>query len=396
MSVTDVLTVAVLAFVGVRIASGTRLALAGPGRGRVGIIVRGLRLRHFIPPIPVLCVVVHGGDRALAGPAARLRVVVGARRCRQSRHRQHRPHGRHRARVARSAVLHRPARPRAAAVRRSRGADLPARLRSAARSGNASARASSSVSSTPSSASRSAPRSPSASAAGTSRGGTCGRTDAPAARVAASLESTRAHLAYNLTVVVIVLAVVLLLPAGSCGPSQSPPSALLVAAAALALALSPRCGWVAGGAVLGVVTAAAVVGRRRRNRRRGVSTWPAGHVRCRRSRRPGTGSGRARRTTAASAASKRPLAAIGRHRRDHGATTGGGSRHDAVCSPLRSRLANASSTAAARGRRDGSRAVMDGQERREPRCRAAGSRGETLEPRHGRLGQAVPRRPARR
>jgi hypothetical protein len=58
VSVYDVLTVAVLAFIGVRIASGTRLALTGAGRGRVGIIVRGLRLRHFIPPIPVLSVVV--------------------------------------------------------------------------------------------------------------------------------------------------------------------------------------------------------------------------------------------------------------------------------------------------------------------------------------------------
>jgi hypothetical protein len=58
VSITDVLTVAVLAFVGVRIASGTRFALTGAGRGRVGIIVRGLRVQHFIPPIPVLCLVV--------------------------------------------------------------------------------------------------------------------------------------------------------------------------------------------------------------------------------------------------------------------------------------------------------------------------------------------------
>jgi hypothetical protein len=58
VSVTDVLTVAVLAFIGVRIASGTRVALSAPGRGRVGIIVRGLRVRHFVPPIPVLCLVV--------------------------------------------------------------------------------------------------------------------------------------------------------------------------------------------------------------------------------------------------------------------------------------------------------------------------------------------------
>ena len=58
VSVDDVLTVAVLAFVGVRIAGGTRLALTGAGRGRVALIVRGLRVRHFVPPIPVLCVVV--------------------------------------------------------------------------------------------------------------------------------------------------------------------------------------------------------------------------------------------------------------------------------------------------------------------------------------------------
>jgi hypothetical protein len=54
----DVLTVAVLAFIGVRIAGGTRLALTGQGRSHVAIIVRGLRVRHFVPPIPVLCVVV--------------------------------------------------------------------------------------------------------------------------------------------------------------------------------------------------------------------------------------------------------------------------------------------------------------------------------------------------
>lgn len=47
-----------LAFVGVRIASGTRFALTGAGRGRVALIVRGLRVRHFIPPVPVLCLVV--------------------------------------------------------------------------------------------------------------------------------------------------------------------------------------------------------------------------------------------------------------------------------------------------------------------------------------------------
>ncbi len=58
MSVLDVLTVAVLAFVGFRVAGGTRLALSSAGRGRVAFLVRGLRFRHFVLPIPVLCLVV--------------------------------------------------------------------------------------------------------------------------------------------------------------------------------------------------------------------------------------------------------------------------------------------------------------------------------------------------
>jgi hypothetical protein len=58
VSVLDVLTVAVLAFVGVRVAGGTRLALSPDGRGRTAVILRGLRFRHFVPPIPVLCLVV--------------------------------------------------------------------------------------------------------------------------------------------------------------------------------------------------------------------------------------------------------------------------------------------------------------------------------------------------
>jgi hypothetical protein len=52
MSALDVATVAVLAFVGVRIAGGTRVALSGRGRSHVALIVRGLRLHHFLLAIP--------------------------------------------------------------------------------------------------------------------------------------------------------------------------------------------------------------------------------------------------------------------------------------------------------------------------------------------------------
>jgi len=57
MSVLDVATYAVLAFVGVRIATGTRVALSGSGRGHVAEIVRGLRPRHFLLAVPALVVV---------------------------------------------------------------------------------------------------------------------------------------------------------------------------------------------------------------------------------------------------------------------------------------------------------------------------------------------------
>ena len=53
----DVATFAVLAFIGVRIASGTRVALSGQGRRHVVAIVRGLRPRHFLVAVPVLAVV---------------------------------------------------------------------------------------------------------------------------------------------------------------------------------------------------------------------------------------------------------------------------------------------------------------------------------------------------
>ena len=54
MSALDVATIAVLTFVGVRIASGTRVALTGRGRSHVARIVRGLRTRHFLFALPAL------------------------------------------------------------------------------------------------------------------------------------------------------------------------------------------------------------------------------------------------------------------------------------------------------------------------------------------------------
>jgi ABC-type Fe3+ transport system permease subunit len=58
VSVLDVATVAVLAFVGVRIAGGTRIALTGKGRKRVIEIARGLRPVHFALAIPVVVLVI--------------------------------------------------------------------------------------------------------------------------------------------------------------------------------------------------------------------------------------------------------------------------------------------------------------------------------------------------
>jgi hypothetical protein len=52
VSALDVATIAVLAFIGVRIAGGTRIALTGKGRQHVAHIVRGLRPRHFLLAIP--------------------------------------------------------------------------------------------------------------------------------------------------------------------------------------------------------------------------------------------------------------------------------------------------------------------------------------------------------
>src|SRR2546426_1912737 len=58
VSMLDVATFAVLAFVGVRIATGTRIALSGQGRQHVVEIVRGLRVRHFVLAMPALVAVI--------------------------------------------------------------------------------------------------------------------------------------------------------------------------------------------------------------------------------------------------------------------------------------------------------------------------------------------------
>src|SRR5581483_8269302 len=52
MSPTDLLTVAVLAFVGFRLADAARQTFSS--RGHVRQIVAGLRLRHFVRAVPVL------------------------------------------------------------------------------------------------------------------------------------------------------------------------------------------------------------------------------------------------------------------------------------------------------------------------------------------------------
>jgi len=58
VSAVDVATFAVLAFIGVRIATGTRIALSGQGRLHVVGIVRGLRVRHFALALPALVAVI--------------------------------------------------------------------------------------------------------------------------------------------------------------------------------------------------------------------------------------------------------------------------------------------------------------------------------------------------
>jgi hypothetical protein len=66
--VLDVLTVAVLAFVGVRVATGTRAALGGEGRAHVARIVRCLRPRHFVLAVPALFAVGTAADLLLLVP----------------------------------------------------------------------------------------------------------------------------------------------------------------------------------------------------------------------------------------------------------------------------------------------------------------------------------------
>jgi hypothetical protein len=66
--VLDVLTFVVLAFVGVRIFSGTRLLGRSDVRAHVLAIVRGLRLRHFLLCWPALIGVVVAASLLLAVP----------------------------------------------------------------------------------------------------------------------------------------------------------------------------------------------------------------------------------------------------------------------------------------------------------------------------------------
>ncbi len=55
----DLLTFAVLAYVGVRLVSGARLSLQGPGRAHVLLIVRGIRFRHvFLAPFVLMVVLI--------------------------------------------------------------------------------------------------------------------------------------------------------------------------------------------------------------------------------------------------------------------------------------------------------------------------------------------------
>jgi hypothetical protein len=57
VSPTTVLTFSVLGFIGFRIASGTRLVFTGDGWRRTVLIVKGLRPWHFVLAVPVLFVV---------------------------------------------------------------------------------------------------------------------------------------------------------------------------------------------------------------------------------------------------------------------------------------------------------------------------------------------------
>ena len=58
MTWVDVVTVMVLVAIGVRLASGARIAVSGRGRAHIVAIVRGLRPRHFLLVPPVFTVTV--------------------------------------------------------------------------------------------------------------------------------------------------------------------------------------------------------------------------------------------------------------------------------------------------------------------------------------------------
>ncbi len=58
----DLLTIGVLAFVGVRLIGGARLSLQGPGRVHTLLIVRGIRMRHvFLAPFVLTVVLIVAG-----------------------------------------------------------------------------------------------------------------------------------------------------------------------------------------------------------------------------------------------------------------------------------------------------------------------------------------------
>ena len=58
----DLVTLGVLAFVGVRLAGAARYVASGPGRARLRAVVSGLRPRHFAPvPLVLLAVLVAAG-----------------------------------------------------------------------------------------------------------------------------------------------------------------------------------------------------------------------------------------------------------------------------------------------------------------------------------------------
>ena len=76
----DLLTIGVLAFVGVRLVGGARLSLQGPGRVHTLLIVKGIRLRHvFLAPFVLIVVLIVAGLLHPA-PGAELGLVDRDRR----------------------------------------------------------------------------------------------------------------------------------------------------------------------------------------------------------------------------------------------------------------------------------------------------------------------------